>query len=210
VPRGCTVLARGATEAGAERSQGVLLDGEQALRLGRQLASDAREALEWGVDLLSPLSMPGTPRAGHTAGVPGAGPMPGVLEAGYTPGIAGVRHRPGVPGVGDLPSARGLDINAPPPDSPPLAAEPLPAGAESAAPGPGAHAGGPRGVPRQHAEVAWGRGGEEDGVDWEAVRSASLAEVADVIKERGQHFVLAGRTPGTPLRASLFLQKIVK
>jgi hypothetical protein len=33
----------------------------------------------------------------------------------------------------------------------------------------------------------------EDGVDWEAVRSADVAEVADVIKERGLNWILAGR-----------------
>lgn len=33
----------------------------------------------------------------------------------------------------------------------------------------------------------------EDGVDWEAVRRADVAEVADVIKERGLNWILAGR-----------------
>lgn len=33
----------------------------------------------------------------------------------------------------------------------------------------------------------------EDGVDWEAVRSANVQEVADVIKERGLNWILAGR-----------------
>lgn len=193
VQRGHTVPGRrredNSTVTGSSR--GPMLEEEQAGRwerqLARQLASDATGALEWGVDLRTPRYIPGVPGAGHMRGVPGAGHVGGQC---------------------DVTLVGGLDLNAPAPaESPPAGAELPPDAAESAAPlsglphdgeaaatGPGARFSGPRTIPRQHAEVAWDEGeGEEDGVDWEAVRTASLEEVADVIKERGQHFVLAGR-----------------